>query len=791
MKLKKYFIFSIAIICLFLILPMALGAVETVSVSNEAELLSNITAINSAVDAGTAADSYVIIVTNNITLHSRIYFHNAHITIQGNPGEDITITRGSNFGVAQDIARSWFNPGMLEVAVYQDSSSTIYQFKNASITLKNITFNDADNPDTSAMTNSIPASYTTDPSTHGTRIYDSILSAYHENATIILDEGAHLKNPGGWSAIYITSNATGIMKEGSSITGGKNTSFYLVQVHGANFEGSGNITNNNISGFIRAYESSIMFNGNSSVNNASGHFIYSDNTSLNLSGVIQYTKFLDPYSLIYMTGYKNVNIDIDGSIYNNDMEIGARGNILNIDRLHSDVNIYGSIRSNEVGNVIRCMYSESTITLHENSQIMGNSIQDVSVIYVNGTNCALHIKGLISINFKSNNENSGAVYLINNAVGFLYPTGEISYHWIQGSGGGVYVNTGSTFTMNGGTITGNTATGAYDPDKLSGNYGGGAVAISRNSTFIMNDGIITDNFAEVGGGVWVSGKSNAGVDGSTFIMNGGTIADNKIIRPENLINSTYGKEVAIAASENINNPGISSSGTNGYHIQVSKDAVIGGGFIGIAQTNPTNSSQISGYHQAVYPLDVGNGDMFVGTLSQILENDIVTNSTVQTSGYTKINQSLWISSQKTSGSINFVTNFSNASDNDYLVAIASLDTNSDIMNSGSQIEILHPSVTSNGLSIDITAVPSATGYGIVFFKQDLITNSSGGSGTGSGYISGGGKVIEDKNKPAITIPDEPIEYLPAPASVPIVIIQLWAIAVAVFVFIILRRNDDN
>ena len=73
----------------------------------------------------------------------------------------------------------------------------------------------------------------------------------------------------------------------------------------------------------------------------------------------------------------------------------------------------------------------------------------------------------------------------------------------NGFGGGVYVNEG-TFTMSGGTITGNTADA-------------GSVCV-YDGTFTMSGGNITGNTARYGGGVYV--------DGGTFTMNGGAISNN-------------------------------------------------------------------------------------------------------------------------------------------------------------------------------------------------------------------------------------------------------------------------
>jgi hypothetical protein len=78
---------------------------------------------------------------------------------------------------------------------------------------------------------------------------------------------------------------------------------------------------------------------------------------------------------------------------------------------------------------------------------------------------------------------------------------------------GVLVGSNGTFTMTGGTITGN----SVGSSSVSG-YGGG-VYVYGNSTFAMTGGEISRNTAERGGGVYVDGNS-------TFTMEGGTISGN-------------------------------------------------------------------------------------------------------------------------------------------------------------------------------------------------------------------------------------------------------------------------
>jgi hypothetical protein len=94
-------------------------------------------------------------------------------------------------------------------------------------------------------------------------------------------------------------------------------------------------------------------------------------------------------------------------------------------------------------------------------------------------------------------------------------------------GGGVVVSDNGTFTMNGGIISGNTASD-------DAGHGGGGVAVLASGTFIMNGGTISGNTAwhdslnplttsSSGGGVYMVGDNNSV---TTFTMTGGTISSN-------------------------------------------------------------------------------------------------------------------------------------------------------------------------------------------------------------------------------------------------------------------------
>jgi hypothetical protein len=86
-----------------------------------------------------------------------------------------------------------------------------------------------------------------------------------------------------------------------------------------------------------------------------------------------------------------------------------------------------------------------------------------------------------------------------------------SYSNVEGSGGGVFVGEENTFTMTGGTISGNGGAGTGS---------GGGVTINGKGEFIMTGGDILNNKSEnTGGGVHISPLG-------IFTMSGGTISGN-------------------------------------------------------------------------------------------------------------------------------------------------------------------------------------------------------------------------------------------------------------------------
>ena len=98
-------------------------------------------------------------------------------------------------------------------------------------------------------------------------------------------------------------------------------------------------------------------------------------------------------------------------------------------------------------------------------------------------------------------------------------------------GGGVNINYASaTFTMKGGSITGNNA---YKSDYIS-TFGGGVCV--GNGTFTMTDGSITGNNAAYGGGVYTVNE---------FKMSGGSITGNNAYKSD--YTSTFGGGVCVGS----------------------------------------------------------------------------------------------------------------------------------------------------------------------------------------------------------------------------------------------------
>ncbi|WP_338097287.1 right-handed parallel beta-helix repeat-containing protein [Methanolapillus ohkumae] len=590
-----------------------------------------------------SADGDTIVVLNDITIVDRAYVVNKNITIQGvDPA--VRVIRGANFNTTSDTWRGFFNPGMLEVAIHDDKPNKI-----AKVTLTNITFDDANNPDNATQTNNTPGWSNSSNPNWRKCVYDSVLSAYHPNATIVMGEGSKIINTGGYSAIYLTTGANCILEEGSTIGGD-------------NVVGRALINMNN---------SALTFNAT-------------------------------------ITNFNNQNKEI-------------------IIAATSSIDFYGNISNSKVSHAIYSNGAGAKLNLKEGSKISNNTIASNGAVYIQNTKNSTNpselgttIDGEISNNVCKKG-NAGGIYIIE-SVAEITKNGNISNNTVEhndgGAGGGIYLNSNSILTMAGGIISGNEAKGLFDVNSGSSNYGGGGISILKSSTFIMNGGTISNNKAAVGGGVFVTGRTDDGKIGPRFIFNGGTIKDNIIT---DTTNASYGKDIAIGTTK-ANASSESLVGTTGGHsILIGKNAILGDQLIGVSIRNETAPTETLGLHQAV---NVSNlqSTMIFGTLnktqSDTLQSAIIGQHTTYSGA---IKNSLWVDSKTSGTSFSFVTIPylpplpQDIDKFEYQAVAAPLDVNSVITGTN---QFITPTRVSNGLELKIdTTDAEKQGYAVVILAK--------------------------------------------------------------------------
>ncbi|MCL2383547.1 MAG: hypothetical protein FWC79_05350 [Oscillospiraceae bacterium] len=131
-----------------------------------------------------------------------------------------------------------------------------------------------------------------------------------------------------------------------------------------------------------------------------------------------------------------------------------------------------------------------------------------------GGNFTMNGTARIHNNSTAETTTGGGVFL-NNGATFTMNGGSIDNNRSYGSGGGVIVDNGSTFTMYNGTINNNVAD----------NWGGG-VRFHNGSIVRMYNGIVTENISHRGGGGFAGSGTEANV-GRLYIMNG-TVSNNTV-----------------------------------------------------------------------------------------------------------------------------------------------------------------------------------------------------------------------------------------------------------------------
>ena len=167
----------------------------------------------------------------------------------------------------------------------------------------------------------------------------------------------------------------------------------------------------------------------------------------------------------------------------------------------------GTIGGTKTGETNTATYGGGGVYAKANFEMTGGSITGNNAAYGGG----------VCVSKNGSFEMSGSSCITNNKAD--------SY------GGGVNINYASaTFTMKGGSITGNNA---YKSDYIS-TFGGGVCV--GNGTFTMTDGSITGNNAAYGGGVYTVNE---------FKMSGGSITGNNAYKSDYI--STFGGGVCVGS----------------------------------------------------------------------------------------------------------------------------------------------------------------------------------------------------------------------------------------------------
>ena len=441
---------------------------------------------------GSLEQTITIELTSDLTVTECARIIGKDIILNGNGH---TITRGDGFKTISDISRSWYNPAMIEV--------TVPGGVNGSVTLLNVTLDDDGRHEGDVFAQA--------PGKDGSEKYvqDAMVAAYGTDvatASVILGEGAVLRDFGGMSAVRVTGGATLTMQNGSRIEDQDVTD----RVKGA----SGS---NGPAGAVWVQGTTAVMEDGAEITNMAGRAFYVDGGNVTIGGRITGTKA----DADMWQGVAGVGIHVRGgakatltsTAYIGDMDTNAsNGSVLGV---------YGSDLDMQQGAVLKNVKGISALYMDD----LNNAYSHVAL--VNGT-----IDGV----------NNG--YVMRSWYGHidLGPTSVVQ-NCVAASGISdgqiLYTNNGSRYTLEG-KILNNKGTVLYLANQsgarpeavmkegavISGTQGAGlfgsgvAVRVNNGALFTMEGGEISGN----GTGVQVTGKD--GFKGVTFIMNGGKIVNN-------------------------------------------------------------------------------------------------------------------------------------------------------------------------------------------------------------------------------------------------------------------------
>jgi len=221
---------------------------------------------------------------------------------------------------------------------------------------------------------------------------------------------------------------------------------------------------------------------------------------------------ISPQSLSY-SGKNNITVRIKGIGSNRTVNLSTNGSMFSVK-------------------------SGVTLILVDNITLIGRNANIASLVYVDGGNLIINSGITITGNNAGNSNYSGGIYVSSGSV--TMNGGTISGNSAI-SGGAIEIYNG-TFTMLGGIVSENTVKAKNN----AGGCGGGINVVGGN--FIISGGVVCDNIGDAGGGIFVNNSGALTIDGGiirgnfadrgggvfinsngTVTMNGGLINGNKAI----------------------------------------------------------------------------------------------------------------------------------------------------------------------------------------------------------------------------------------------------------------------
>lgn len=546
-----------------------------------------------AVDA--AADGAAIYVMSDLTMDQCARFYDKSLTITSGEGGPYTITRSADFNQQSDTARSWYNPAMIEVQSLSASS--------VGLTLSKIILDDAGMHEGTVFAQAVSGDGNADNTIF---VQDAIIAS---NATVpctvTLGSGAVLRNFGGMSAVRATDRAKIVMESGSVI---EDTMAGYTRTKDSAADSVGP------AGAIWLQGGTLVMKEGSKLQNIDGRGVYADGGKVEMGGAISGIAAnksamwqsnsgiaihlrnnaegaLTSTALIEKLSGGSVIHCADGA-RSFEMENGSKitdcpslnGNV--IFAKNSTVVIDGEISNvHATGNHILQTDGGTAVTIGKNGRILNNHAH-YGAVYINGTDEHLDIYGKINGNIST--DRGGGVVLSNNGGNHnaaMYEGAEICNNKAEQTGGGTMISKG-TFTMNGGTISGNisgTNSAKPEADRI-----GGGVFVRRGGQFIMNGGAIENNAATAFGGGVCFDASDYGGTVPKIELNAGTIKNNLrqvIVGDEYQITGGISNDLAVTSKD---------YGKCDRYLYISREAAVGDKAVyfqtGMKTVTPADSS---------------------------------------------------------------------------------------------------------------------------------------------------------------------------------------------------------